>query len=151
MKTGTYLEIDLDKIRDNSKIIVEKCRPLGIEVLGVTKGFSAKPRIVKAMIQGGITDLADSRLENIIALRKKGFTQGMTLLRIPRLSAVKKVITFTEKEDGFKGTVIFENGVMKSLDCFLLGNMNINLHRGEDCEGFMSFVAKLNNLQYKKI
>jgi len=96
LKTGTYLEIDLDKIRDNSKIIVEKCRPLGIEVLGVTKGFSAKPRIVKAMIQGGITDLADSRLENIMALRKKGFTQGMTLLRIPRLSAVKKVITFTD-------------------------------------------------------
>jgi len=96
LKTGTYLEIDLDKIRDNSRLIVEKCRPLGIEILGVTKGFSAKPRIVRAMIQGGITELADSRLENIMALRKKGFTQSMTLLRIPRLSVVKKVVTFTD-------------------------------------------------------
>jgi len=95
LKTGTFLEIDLDKVRDNSRIIVEKCRPLGIEVLGVTKGFSAKPRIVKAMIQGGITTLADSRLENIMALRKKGFTQDITLLRIPRISAVKKVIAYT--------------------------------------------------------
>lgn len=96
MKTGTFLEIDLDKVRDNSRIIVEKCRPLGIEVLGVTKGFSAKPRIVKAMIQGGISTLADSRLENIMALRKKGFTQNITLLRIPRISAVKKVIAYTD-------------------------------------------------------
>jgi len=96
LKKGTFLEIDLDKVRDNSRIIVEKCRPLGIEVLGVTKGFSAKPRIVKAMIQGGISTLADSRLENIIALRKKGFTQDITLLRIPRISAVKKVIAYTD-------------------------------------------------------
>lgn len=96
MKTGTFLEIDLDKVRDNSRIIVEKCRPLDIEVLGVTKGFSAKPRIVKAMVQGGISTLADSRLENIMALRKKGFTQDITLLRIPRISAVKKVIAFTD-------------------------------------------------------
>ncbi|MEI8199026.1 MAG: alanine/ornithine racemase family PLP-dependent enzyme [Eubacteriales bacterium] len=96
MKTGTFLEIDLDKVRDNSRLIVEKCRPLGIEVLGVTKGFSAKPRIVKAMIQGGISTLADSRLENILALRKKGFTQDITLLRIPRISAVKKVIAYTD-------------------------------------------------------
>lgn len=95
MKTGTFLEIDLDKVRDNSRIIVDMCRPLGIEILGVTKGFSAKPRIVKAMIQGGITTLADSRLENIMALRKKGFTQDITLLRIPRISAVKKVIAYT--------------------------------------------------------
>jgi len=95
LKKGTFLEIDLDKVRDNSRIIVEKCRPLGIEVLGVTKGFSAKPRIVKAMIQGGISTLADSRLENIMALRKKGFAQDITLLRIPRISAVKKVIAYT--------------------------------------------------------
>jgi len=96
LKKGTFLEIDLDKVRDNSRIIVEKCRPLGIEVLGVTKGFSAKPRIVKAMIQGGISTLADSRLENIMALRKKGFAQDITLLRIPRISAVKKVIAYTD-------------------------------------------------------
>ena len=96
MKTGTYLEIDLDKIRRNSALVVDKCRPLGIDVLGVTKGFSAKPRVVEAMIQGGISDLADSRLENILSLRKKGFSQNMTLLRIPRLSSVKKVVRYTD-------------------------------------------------------
>jgi len=96
LRTGTYLEIDLEKITQNSKRIIEKCRPLDVEVLGVTKGFTAIPRIVEAMIQGGIINLADSRLENIMSLKRKGFTQSMTLLRIPRLSAVKKVIVFAD-------------------------------------------------------
>jgi len=108
VRTGTYLEIDLDKIKDNSRILVEKCRPLGIEILGVTKGFSALPRIVEAMVTGGISDLADSRLENIISLRKKGFSQSMTLLRIPRLSAVKKVVQLTDYSVNSEYSVIRE-------------------------------------------
>ena len=108
MKTGTYLEIDLDKIRENSGIIAEKCRPMGIEVLGVTKGFSAIPRIVEAMIDGGISHLADSRLENIISLRRKGFCQNMTLLRIPRLSAAKKVVRYADCSVNSEYSVISE-------------------------------------------
>ncbi len=96
MSSGTYLEIYLNKIEENAQRIVERCRPLGIDVLGVTKGFTAIPRIVEAMIRGGIERLADSRMENIVSLRKKGFTQSITLLRIPSLSAVKKVVEFTD-------------------------------------------------------
>lgn len=96
MRKGTYLEIDLRKIEENSARIIEKCKPSGINVLGVTKGFTAIPRIVEAMIQGGISDLADSRLENIMALRKKGFIQTMTLLRIPRISMVDKVVEYAD-------------------------------------------------------
>ncbi len=96
MKKGTYLEIDLGKIEENSRRIVEKCLKTGITVLGVTKGFSAAPRIVAAMIRGGVTELADSRLENISSLRTKGFDQKMTLLRIPRLSTVKNVVRFAD-------------------------------------------------------
>ncbi len=94
LRKGTYLEIDLDKIEQNSQRIIEICRPSGVEVLGVTKGFTAIPKIVSAMIDGGVESLADSRLENIMSLRKKGFTEGMTLLRIPRLSLVKKVVGY---------------------------------------------------------
>ena len=95
MKTGTYLEINLNKIEENARRIIEKCEPLGIEILGVTKGFTAIPRIVKAITSGGINSLADSRMENIISLRKKGFTQDITLLRSPGLSSVKKVAEYT--------------------------------------------------------
>lgn len=96
MKTGTYLEINLEKIQENAQRIVNICKPMKIEVLGVTKGFSALPQIVDAMIKGGIQSLADSRLENIISLRKKGYQNEMTLLRIPRLSMAKKVAELVE-------------------------------------------------------
>lgn len=96
MNLGTYLEINLNKIEENSRRILEVCRCMDIQVLGVTKGFSAKPRIVEAMINGGIKSLADSRLENIKMLRDRGFNQSMTLLRIPRLSGVDMVVEFTD-------------------------------------------------------
>lgn len=109
MKTGTFLEIYLQKIEENARTIVQKCRPMGIEVLGVTKGFTAIPRIVEAMTRGGIESLADSRLENIVSLRKKGFRQSITLLRIPRLSGVKSVVEYTDY------SVNSEFAVMKAL------------------------------------
>jgi predicted amino acid racemase len=93
---GTYLEIDLKKIEDNAGRIVKKCGAQGIEVLGVTKGFSALPRIVTAMARGGTDSLADSRLENIISLRKRHFANSITLLRLPKLSAVDKVIAYAD-------------------------------------------------------
>lgn len=96
MELSSHLEINLGKIEANASRIVEKCSKQGIEVLGVTKGFSALPRIVKAMVRGGIEKLADARLDNIISLRKQHFAQSMTLLRIPRLSTVEKVIAFTD-------------------------------------------------------
>ncbi len=96
MELSSHLEINLGKIEENACRIVEKCSKQGIEVLGVTKGFSALPRIVRAMVRGGINKLADARLENIMSLRKQRFTQSITLLRIPRLSTAEKVITYTD-------------------------------------------------------
>ena len=95
MNRGTYLEIELGKITENARRVAEVCAQRGIEVLGVTKGFSAIPRIVEAIIAGGVDKLADARLENIMSLRYLGFTQEMTLLRIPMLSSVNQVAAWT--------------------------------------------------------
>lgn len=96
MFSGPILEIDLDKIRFNSLAVVEKSEECGMEVLGVTKGFSAIPQIVMAMHEGGISSFADARLENIISLRDKGFNHEFTLIRIPRLSRAKHVVYHTD-------------------------------------------------------
>lgn len=95
MNRGTYLEIELGKITENARRVAAVCAQRGIEVLGVTKGFSAIPRIVEAIIAGGVDKLADARLENIMSLRYLGFTQEMTLLRIPMLSSVNQVTAWT--------------------------------------------------------
>ena len=96
MDHGTFLEIDLAKITENSNLVTKACSEKGIEVLGVTKGFSAIPQIVRAMTDGGIEKLADSRLENIGRIRNAGFTNNMTLLRIPMLSSVEQVVALSD-------------------------------------------------------
>lgn len=101
IRTGTnmanpHLEIDLAKIRSNAARVVEKCHYKGIEVLGVTKGFNAIPRIAAAMVAGGVDGLADARMENIMDLRKSGFELPATLLRIPRLSSVEEVVKYAD-------------------------------------------------------
>jgi len=106
MRGCPMLEIDLNKIRYNSSQVVEKCHQQGIEVIGVTKGFSAMHQIVSAMVEGGVDGLADARMENVIELRKKGFTQPITMLRLPRLSSVINVVQHTNTSINSEMTVI---------------------------------------------
>jgi len=106
MRGCPMLEIDLDKIRYNSTQVVEKCHQQGIDVIGVTKGFSAMHQIVSAMVEGGIDGLADARMENVIELRRKGFTLPITMLRLPRLSNVINVVQHTNTSINSEITVI---------------------------------------------
>ncbi len=100
------LEIDLGKITFNAEKVVKLCDNVGIEVIGVTKGFAAIPAIVKAMMAGGIKKLADARLYNIMNLRKFGFTNEILLLRLPRLSTVKQTVLYADYSLNSEKTVI---------------------------------------------
>ena len=95
-KRGTHLVVDLRRIEENARRVKEVCSAHGVEVLGVTKGFSAEPNIVSAMVAGGIEKLADARLENVLRLRRHGFRQHVTLLRIPMLSQAEQVVAACE-------------------------------------------------------
>lgn len=88
---GTHLVVDLQRIKENAGKVRDVCLARGVEVLGVTKGVSAEEHIVSAILAGGITRLADARLENVIRLRRSGFRQPVTLLRIPMLSQAEQV------------------------------------------------------------
>lgn len=92
----SILEINLSKITENARLVKEACARKGVEVLAVTKGFVANPRIVEAIVNGGIEGLADSRLANIAGLRAAGFHQPITLLRIPCLSDASQVVNSVE-------------------------------------------------------
>ena len=86
--------------------VVEKCHQQGIDVIGVTKGFSAMHQIVSAMVEGGIDGLADSRMENVIELRNRGFIQPMTMLRLPMLSNVTNEVWYANTSINSEITVI---------------------------------------------
>ena len=77
------LEINLNKISYNAKYLKDLCDGAGIELFTVTKGFCAKLPIVKAIISSGIRLLADSRIQNIIKVKKELAEVKYMLVRIP--------------------------------------------------------------------
>ncbi|MDH4193852.1 MAG: alanine/ornithine racemase family PLP-dependent enzyme [Nitrospirota bacterium] len=87
-----YLTIDLNKIEHNSRTIVSVCQSHGISVTGVTKGVCGQPEVAKAMLRGGVSSLADSRMENIHRLQAAGIHTRYMLLRLPPLSEVEEVV-----------------------------------------------------------
>jgi len=86
------LNIDLDKIEHNARIIVELCAAHGATVSGVTKVVCGNPQVAEAMLRGGVTGIADSRLENIQRMHNAGVQASFMLLRLPALSRVDEVI-----------------------------------------------------------
>ena len=88
------LEIFLDKITHNTRVVVGLCHQKDIRVAGVTKVFCGHPTIARAMVDGGIDILADSRLENLRKLR--GFPLSKLLLRLPMISQAEAVIEWAD-------------------------------------------------------
>lgn len=85
------IEIVLSQIRDNARMLSEFYGKKGISLMGVSKAVLGNPLIVKAMIQGGVKFIADSRIENIQAMKEAGITTQFVLLRTA-LSQAESVV-----------------------------------------------------------
>jgi predicted amino acid racemase len=90
--TTPYVGIDLDKIEHNARTITGLCQARGIRVTGVTKGACGHPDVAQAMLRGGVSNIGDSRLENIRRMRDAGVDAHFTLLRLPASSQAGEVV-----------------------------------------------------------
>lgn len=86
------LEVDLNKLASNARHVVSMCSQAGIEVTGVIKGCNAIPQVGKAMLKGGCTGLASSRLDQIERIRKMDQDVPIWLLRIPMISELERMV-----------------------------------------------------------
>jgi ornithine racemase len=86
------LDIDLDAIEQNARVLVDRLSPKGIRVMGVTKATLASPRVAAAMRAGGVQGLGDARVENLARLRAAAPDAYLTLIRSPMLSQVDEVV-----------------------------------------------------------
>lgn len=100
------LEIDLAKIGHNARTLVERLGARGIAVTAVTKGTLGSAAVAHTLIRAGVAGLADSRIENIEALRRAGVTAPITLLRSPMLSQVDRVVAQAEVSANTEGAVL---------------------------------------------
>jgi len=88
------IEIDIKQIRHNTQSLVEQCKKHHIRIAAVTKVFCAIPEIAKALVDGGVEILADSRIENIKKLKE--FNIPKLLLRLPMISQVNDVVKYSD-------------------------------------------------------
>ena len=94
--TCPRIDVDLRKIRDNTKTIVDRLDARGIQVTAVTKATCGHPAIARAMVDGGAEGLAEARLSNVKRLREAGVAGPITLIRTPMLSQVDDVVHVCE-------------------------------------------------------
>lgn len=90
------MEIDLAKIRRNTRRVVVLAAAAGIGVAGVTKGACGLPEVARAMLEGGAMMIADSRLENLLRLKEAGLPGPLLLLRLPGLSQVREAVELAD-------------------------------------------------------
>lgn len=86
------LEIHADRIAENARVVVAACHAHGARVAGVAKVSCAHPAVVRGLIAGGVDELADSRILNLMSLAEQGTGLPHMLLRIPAPSAAADVV-----------------------------------------------------------
>jgi predicted amino acid racemase len=94
--TAPRIEADLDKIEQNTRILVDRLAPVGIRVTGITKAVLGSPAIAAAMLRGGACGLGDSRVPNLARLAGLNRSPSRTLIRSPMLSQVGRVVVVAD-------------------------------------------------------
>lgn len=88
------ITIDLQTITNNVKTIVALSKNKDIEVAGVTKVFCGNPEIAKAYMKGGVSYLADSRIQNL--KRMKDLNIPKIMLRLPMISEAADIVEYAD-------------------------------------------------------
>ena len=102
------VEIDLSKVVHNANALKKLYGDRGIRISAVTKVVCGDPRIAAALVDGGITELADSRIANIRKMRGAGVDATFLLVRIPSFSEAAEVVTSADRSLNSDLTVIRE-------------------------------------------
>jgi ornithine racemase len=86
------IEADLDKVEDNTRVLVDRLAATGIRVTGITKAVLGSPGVGAAMLRGGAGGLGDSRVTNLARLAELNRPPSRTLIRSPMLSQLARVV-----------------------------------------------------------
>ncbi len=148
------IEISLAQIRHNARMLTELYGHKGISLMGVSKATLGDPAIARAMIQGGVKFIADSRLENIQKMKNSGIATPFVLLR----TALSQADSIIKNADISLNT---ELETVKELSHY--ANINNKIHKiilmvelGDLREGILpcdlpQFIKKVLELSHIKI
>ena len=89
------LTIDLPKLRDNARVEKEELLKNGVEILAVNKVFNGCVETARAVLEGGIDVIAESRVYNLKKI-KDVLDCKTCLLRSPVLSEIPDVVKYAD-------------------------------------------------------
>jgi predicted amino acid racemase len=146
------VEVDLGKLRHNVKTILGMCSKKNIEVTSVTKVFCAQRPIVEAILEAGVSSIADSRIANLKKL--EDLSCEKMLLRIPMISEAHEVVKYSDVSlnselDTIKALSLAAKDLNKTHDIILMIDLG-DLREGvliEDAESTVREIVKLNNIK----
>lgn len=101
------VEINLENIGDNTKKVIEDTSKYGISASCVSKVISGDLEVMKKVVQSGIKEIADSRLDNLIVF--KDLNVRRLLIRIPMQSEIENVVKYCDS------SLVSETATVKSL------------------------------------
>ncbi len=90
------IEINLDKIAHNARILKNLYSSKGIDIMCSTKVVCGDTKIAKVLIESGIETLADSRIFNIIKIHNAKINAQLVLLRTPLISQAELVVKYAD-------------------------------------------------------
>ncbi len=90
------LTVDTRKLYNNIKTVADDCSSQGINIAGVIKGFNGIYEAALQFVKAGCSQLATSRMEQIIDAREKGIDAEFMLVRIPMLSEAEEVAAYAD-------------------------------------------------------
>ncbi len=94
MEIYPRIEIDINKIKHNTQVLVGLAKESNINITGITKVFCGLKEIAHAMVAGGVTMLGDSRVENIKKLESIDIKK--LFLRLPMISQAMEIVKYTD-------------------------------------------------------
>lgn len=148
------LLIDVAKIESNTRALVSLCNKYNIKITGVTKATLGDPIIAQAMLRGGASSIADSRIKNIKKMVQSRVPGPFMLLRSPMLSEIKEVVHWTDISLNSEITVIEALGKEalkqhKTHKIIMMIEMG-DLREGvipEDLSALIEIVRKINGIE----
>ena len=108
--TAPRVDINLGKITQNARSLVRRLGRHGITVTGVTKAVCGHPDIARAMLDGGLAGLAESRVSNVVRMRAAGIACPISMIRAPMVEEVHDVIKYCDASYNTESATILHLG-----------------------------------------
>lgn len=147
------------KITANILKVISWLKPYHIDICGVTKVTCAHPAVVRALLDAGIKEIGDSRLENLVRMRPLVSPDyPLMLLRLPMISEAEEVVAHSNvclvsEKSTINALSKAAVGQKKQYDVILMVDMG-DLREGvweDQAADLAAFTAKVQNIRLRGI